>query len=54
MLNILWPVFILISFIYGILKGNVDTVNQSIFDSAANAVELSITFFGTICLWNEL
>ena len=54
MLNILWPVFILISFIYAILKGNVETVNQSIFESAANAVELSITFFGTICLWNGI
>jgi len=54
MLNIIWPVFILISFIYAILKGNVEIVNQSIFESAANAVELSITFFGTICLWNGI
>ena len=54
MLNILWPIFILVSFIYGILKGNVDTINKSIFDSTANAVELSITFFGTICLWNGI
>lgn len=54
MLNILWPAFILISFVYAILKGNVDAVNQSIFESAANAVELSITFFGTICLWNGI
>ena len=27
-------------------------MNQSIFDSAASAVELSITFLGTMCLWN--
>ena len=54
MLNIIWPIFILISFIYGILRGNVDLINQSIFDSATNAVELSITFFGTICLWNGI
>lgn len=54
MLNIIWPAFILISFIYGILRGNVEAVNQSIFESAANAVELSITFFGTICLWNGI
>lgn len=54
MLNIIWPVFILISFIYGILKGNVNQVNQSIFESAADAVQLSITFFGTICLWNGI
>lgn len=54
MLNIIWPAFILISFIYAILIGNVDKVNQSIFESAANAVELSISFFGTICLWNGI
>lgn len=54
MLNIIWPAFILISFIYGILMGNVEKINQSIFESAKNAVELSITFFGTICLWNGI
>jgi len=54
MLNIIWPAFILISFIYGILRGNVEAINNSIFESAANAVELCITFFGTICLWNGI
>lgn len=54
MLNILWPTFILISFLYGILKGNVESINQSIFESTANAVQLSITFLGTICLWNGI
>lgn len=54
MLNILWPIFILVSFIYGIIRGNIAEINQSIFDSATNAVELSITFFGTICLWNGI
>ena len=54
MLNILWPVFILISFIYAFFIGNIDKVNQSIFESAKGAVELTITFFGTICLWNGI
>ena len=54
MLNILWPAFILISFIYAILNGNVEAINKSIFESTASAVELSITFFGTICLWNGI
>ena len=52
MLNYLWPIFLIISFIYAILVGNIDEVNKSIFDSAESAVELSITFLGTICLWN--
>ena len=54
MLNIIWPAFILISFAYGMLQGNVQQINQSIFDSATNAVELSITFFATSCLWNGI
>lgn len=54
MLNILWPAFILISFTYAILTGNVDKINESIFESAASSVQLSITFFGTICMWNGI
>ena len=54
MLNILWPLFIVISFAYAIFTGNVDSVNNAIFDSASDAVELSLTFFGSICLWNGI
>lgn len=54
MLNKIWSVFIIISFIYAILMGNVEKLNNSIFESTANAVELSITFLGTICLWNGI
>lgn len=43
MLNILWPIFIIVSFVYGFLSGNIDKVNNSIFEGAANAVELSIS-----------
>lgn len=54
MLNILWPVFIIISYIYAIFTGNVENINNSIFASTSSAVELSITFLGTICLWNGI
>ena len=54
MLNIIWPFFILISFCYGMISGNMEKINNSIFESVANAVELSITFFGTICLWTGI
>ena len=54
MLNILWPIFIIISFVYAIFTGNIEGVNNSIFESASDAVELSITFLGTICLWNGI
>lgn len=54
MLNIIWPIFIIISYIYAIFSGNVEKINNSVFDSAKNAVELTITFFGTVCLWNGI
>lgn len=54
MLNILWPIFIIISFVYAILNGNVESVNNSIFESTSSAVELTITFLGTMCLWNGI
>lgn len=54
MLNILWPIFIIVSFVYAILTGNVQNVNNSIFESTSSAVQLSITLLGTICLWTGI
>ena len=54
MLNILWPIFIIISFIYAILNGRVSEVNNCIFESTKSAIELSISLLGTICLWNGI
>ncbi len=54
MLNILWPLFIIISFIYAILTGRVSQINNSVFDGAKSAVELAISLLGTICLWNGI
>ena len=54
MLNIIWPLFLIISFIYAILNGRVGEVNNSIFESTKSAVELCISLFGTICLWNGI
>ena len=54
MLNILWPIFIILSFIYALISGKVNEINNGIFESLSDAVELSITFLGTICLWNGI
>ncbi len=54
MLNAIWPTFIILSFIYAILTGRIEAINNSIFSSASSAVELSITFLGTMCLWNGI
>ena len=54
MLNILWPIFIILSFIYALISGKVNEVNNGIFESLTDAVELSITFLGTMCLWTGI
>lgn len=54
MLNILWPIFIILSFMYALISGKVNEINNGIFESISDAVELSITFLGTICLWNGI
>ena len=54
MLNILWPLFLIISFIYAFFCGRIEEVNNSIFNSTRSAVDLSITMLGTMCLWNGM
>ena len=54
MLNILCPIFIIISFIYAFFSGNIDNVNNSIFESTEGAVTLCLTLLGTMCLWNGI
>lgn len=54
MLNILWPIFIILSVVYGLISGKLEQINNGIFESLSDAVELSITFLGTICLWNGI
>lgn len=54
MLNIVWPIFIIISFSYAIFSGNLENLNSSIFESTNSAIQLSINLLGTICLWNGI
>lgn len=54
MLNKIWPFFIIISFIYAIYSGKIFNINNAIFSSADQTVELCLTLFGTICLWNGI
>lgn len=54
MLNIIWPIFIIISYIYAIFTGRVNQINNSVFESCESAVKLTITFLGTMCLWSGI
>ena len=54
MLNLLWPIFIIISIIYAIFSGNIENLNNSIFTSTEKAVNLILTLIGMTCLWNGI
>lgn len=54
MLNLIWPIMLVVSIIYSILIGNVDSINNAIFESTKKTVELTLTLLGTICLWNGI
>lgn len=54
MLNILWPIFIIISIVYAIFSGNIENLNNSIFESSESAVNLTLTLIGMTCLWSGI
>lgn len=54
MLNIVWPIFIIISIIFACFSGNIKELNSSIFESTEMAVSLCITLLGTMCLWSGI
>lgn len=54
MLNKIWPIFIITSIIYAIFFGKIDSLSGGIFEYAQSAVDLSITFLGTMCLWTGI
>jgi len=54
MLNILWPIFMIISIVYAIFSGNIENLNNSIFESAESAVNLTLTLLGMTCLWSGI
>ena len=51
MLNFIWPILIICSFIYAIISGNTEELNNSIFESLEDVINLSMTLVGTMCLW---
>lgn len=54
MLNILWPIFIIISIVYAIFSGNIENLNNSIFESTESSVNLTLTLLGMTCLWSGI
>ncbi len=51
MLNYIWFGLIAISFIVGLITGNIDAVTEAAFNSAKAAVQLAIGLIGAMALW---
>ena len=54
MLNLVWPIFIILSFIFAIFSGNLEELNSSIFSSTEETIKLCLSLLGTVCLWNGI
>ncbi|MBR2743859.1 MAG: nucleoside recognition protein [Clostridia bacterium] len=54
MLNKIWPLFIIFSIFYAVLFGNIQEINSAIFDSTENAITITISLVGTMCLWSGI
>ena len=44
----------IISIVYAIFSGNLQNLNNSIFEATENAVDLTLTLLGTTCLWSGI
>ena len=52
MLNIIWVIMIFTGIASGLLMGRTKEVSDAFLESCVNAVELSITMLGAMCLWS--
>lgn len=51
MINKIWCFFIIISIIFACINGNLELLNQSIFSSINDTVQMCINLFGSMCFW---
>ena len=54
MLNILWPIFIILSISFSIVNRNLEDLNKAITASTESAVTLTLTLIGSTCLWSGI
>lgn len=51
MINIIWAMMAIIGIVYAIFNGTLDDVNEAIFNSAQEAVTLTIYLMSTLVFW---
>jgi spore maturation protein A len=52
MLNLLWAGMILVGMVWGVTHGRLEALGQAILSSGTEAVELSISMLGIMCIWS--
>lgn len=51
MINIIWFLFVVLGIIYGVVTGNISSVNNEIVTSAKKSLDIFLGIFPTIVLW---
>lgn len=54
MINYVWAVMIVISFISALISGDISSLTRGAIDGAAEAINLCISLLGIMCLWTGL
>ena len=54
MLNKIWGIFIIIAISYGFFSGNIEYVNNSLFESIESTTNFIIKMAGNICFWTGI
>lgn len=54
MLNKMWGIFIIIAISYGFFSGNIEYVNNSLFESIQNTTTFVLNLIGNICFWTGM
>lgn len=51
-MSYVFGIMIAVSFLFSLISGSADTLNQGIMDSASGAVTLLISISGMLCMWS--
>lgn len=51
MINYIWAFFIIIGILYGVITGNVESINNTLINSGTNAIEMIFKLIPLMCLW---
>lgn len=51
MVNKIWGYFIIIGIVFGLLTGNIESINKTVMESATSSLELIMQLFPVLILW---